>query len=305
MWGCVLGTKTKPIDGLLVENYATLLDTWDVDNSKGDACRFLHDSSRSSGTPRNSNNSTTHRTTQGTLPMHVGSQSVSGPQALNQASIRSTDDPDKPSTTTLGSSLWYWNKFAPNNGQASLLLSSIKYHDSGIQQNQIEQGYWKLLEPDKFYSVVDSTGDLYTFIISVISYSFFGRVHADCTTNDWVHPELGKAQARLVANDSTQLTGIDVDETFSPVVKPATIRTVLSLALSRHGLFDALDVKNAFFHVAGHAHFVIRVVTPVDTNLIFSLHDWCPVSESTKSHSLSGPFKYLTFTVGPDISYAV
>ncbi|GKA20679.1 ribonuclease H-like domain-containing protein [Tanacetum coccineum] len=38
--------------------------------------------------------------------------------------------------------------------------------------------------------------------------------------------------ARLVANDSTQLTGIDVDETFSPVIKPATIRTVLSLALS-------------------------------------------------------------------------
>ncbi|GKD84380.1 hybrid signal transduction histidine kinase M [Tanacetum coccineum] len=41
----------------------------------GDACRFLHDSSRSSGTPSNSNNSTTHRTTQGTLPMHAGSQS--------------------------------------------------------------------------------------------------------------------------------------------------------------------------------------------------------------------------------------
>ncbi|GJX03055.1 hybrid signal transduction histidine kinase M [Tanacetum coccineum] len=39
----------------------------------GDACHFLHDSSRSSCTPRNSNNSTTHRTTQGTLPMHAGS----------------------------------------------------------------------------------------------------------------------------------------------------------------------------------------------------------------------------------------
>ncbi|GJZ41747.1 hybrid signal transduction histidine kinase M [Tanacetum coccineum] len=41
----------------------------------GDACRFLHDSSHSSGTPRNSNNSITHRTTHGTLPMHAGSQS--------------------------------------------------------------------------------------------------------------------------------------------------------------------------------------------------------------------------------------
>ncbi|GJS89110.1 ribonuclease H-like domain-containing protein [Tanacetum coccineum] len=52
----------------------------------------------------------------------------------------------------------------------------------------------------------------------------------------------------LVANGSTQLTGIDVDETFSPVVKPATIRTVLSLALSRHWPVHQLDVKNAFLH---------------------------------------------------------
>ncbi|GJW02185.1 ribonuclease H-like domain-containing protein [Tanacetum coccineum] len=41
---------------------------------------------------------------------------------------------------------------------------------------------------------------------------------------------------------------IDVDETFSLVVKPATIRTVLSLAISRHWPVYQLDVKNAFLH---------------------------------------------------------
>ncbi|GJZ25183.1 ribonuclease H-like domain-containing protein, partial [Tanacetum coccineum] len=59
---------------------------------------------------------------------------------------------------------------------------------------------------------------------------------------------LSRYKARLVANGSTQLAGIDVDETFSPVVKPATIRTVLSLAISRHWPVHQLDVKNAFLH---------------------------------------------------------
>ncbi|GKC97654.1 ribonuclease H-like domain-containing protein [Tanacetum coccineum] len=52
----------------------------------------------------------------------------------------------------------------------------------------------------------------------------------------------------LVANGSTQLEVVDVDETFSPVVKSGTIRTVLSLAGSRHWPIHQLDVKNAFLH---------------------------------------------------------
>nr|GEU89370.1 retrovirus-related Pol polyprotein from transposon TNT 1-94 [Tanacetum cinerariifolium] len=59
---------------------------------------------------------------------------------------------------------------------------------------------------------------------------------------------LNRYKTRLVVNGSTQLKGIDVDETFSPVVKPGTIRTVLSLATSRHWLVHQLDVKNAFLH---------------------------------------------------------
>ncbi|GJU28570.1 ribonuclease H-like domain-containing protein [Tanacetum coccineum] len=44
------------------------------------------------------------------------------------------------------------------------------------------------------------------------------------------------------------LEGIDFDETFSPVVKPGTIQTVLSLDTSRHWPVHQLDVKNAFLH---------------------------------------------------------
>ncbi|GJW60420.1 reverse transcriptase domain-containing protein [Tanacetum coccineum] len=57
-------------------------------------------------------------------------------------------------------------------------------------------------------------------------------------------------KARLDANGHSQQQGIDCDETFNPVVKPATIRTVFSLVVSRQWHILQLDVKNAFLH--GH-----------------------------------------------------
>ncbi|GJW65041.1 ribonuclease H-like domain-containing protein [Tanacetum coccineum] len=59
---------------------------------------------------------------------------------------------------------------------------------------------------------------------------------------------LSHHKARLVANGSTKLEGVDVDETFSPVVNLGTICTVLSLAASRHWSVHQLDLKNAFLH---------------------------------------------------------
>ncbi|GKB40248.1 ribonuclease H-like domain-containing protein [Tanacetum coccineum] len=61
---------------------------------------------------------------------------------------------------------------------------------------------------------------------------------------------LSRYKAQLVANGKSQQPGVDCDETFSHVVKPATIRTVLSLAVSHQWPIHQLDVKNAFLH--GH-----------------------------------------------------
>ncbi|KAK9064710.1 hypothetical protein SSX86_016092 [Deinandra increscens subsp. villosa] len=59
---------------------------------------------------------------------------------------------------------------------------------------------------------------------------------------------LERYKARLVCDGRTQQVGTDCGETFSPVVKPATIRTVLSLALSQSWEINQLDVSNAFLH---------------------------------------------------------
>ncbi|GJZ07935.1 ribonuclease H-like domain-containing protein [Tanacetum coccineum] len=69
---------------------------------------------------------------------------------------------------------------------------------------------------------------------------FKHKFHADGT--------LSRYKARLVANGSSQQLGVDFDETFSPVVEPATIRTVLSLAVSRKWSIHQLDVKNDFLN---------------------------------------------------------
>ena len=59
---------------------------------------------------------------------------------------------------------------------------------------------------------------------------------------------LDRYKARWVLRGFTHLPSLDFGETFSPVVKPATICTVLSLVVSQNWAVHQLDVKNAFLH---------------------------------------------------------
>ena len=55
-------------------------------------------------------------------------------------------------------------------------------------------------------------------------------------------------KARFVAKGFSQIHGLDFEDTFSPVVRHATIRIILSIAVTSGWPLHQLDVKNAFLH---------------------------------------------------------
>nr|GFA86092.1 ribonuclease H-like domain-containing protein [Tanacetum cinerariifolium] len=95
--------------------------------------------------------------------------------------------------------------------------------------------HWSIHQLDK--SLTKTTTDFSTqttgYQYCALYVAFFHKYMVDGT--------LSRYKARLVANGSTQIEGVDVDETLSPVVKAGTIRTVLSLAASRHWSIHQLD----------------------------------------------------------------
>jgi hypothetical protein len=75
---------------------------------------------------------------------------------------------------------------------------------------------------------------------------------SNVVTSKWVFTHKFRADGtfdRWVFRGFTQRPGVDFNETFSPVVKPATVRMVLATAVSHNWPIQQLDVKNAFLHV--------------------------------------------------------
>lgn len=67
-------------------------------------------------------------------------------------------------------------------------------------------------------------------------------------------------KAHLVAKGFNQRPGIDYKETFSPVLKPATLRLVPTLSTSHNWSFRQLDINNAFLQ--GNLHENVYMTQP-------------------------------------------
>jgi hypothetical protein len=122
------------------------------------------------------------------------------------------------------------------------------YTSSGEPQNHneaLQDDKWKKAMDDEFGAL--QRNDTWHLVPA--------KSRANVVDCKWVYKikkrydgTIDKYKARLVAKGFKQQYGIDYEDTFSPVVKVATIRLILSLVVSKGWSLKPLDMQNMFLH---------------------------------------------------------
>ena len=122
----------------------------------------------------------------------------------------------------------YTTRFEPASIKKALQdpqwLHAMKEEFSALIKNQT----WTLVELPFHKALIDS------------KWVFHVKYNLDGSIN--------KYKAHLVAKGYRQQEGYDFHEMFSPVVKPATMKMVLTIALSKHWPIHQTNFNNAFLN---------------------------------------------------------
>ena len=133
------------------------------------------------------------------------------------------------------------NSTEPDNVQQALLLPEWKKamieEYAALMNNQT----WVLVPANDQMKIVDH------------KWVFRTKYHADGSVQRY--------KARLVAKGFQQTPGVDFFETFSPVIKPCTIRVIFTLAVTYKWDIQQIDINNAFLN--GDLQEVVYMTQPV------------------------------------------
>ena len=132
--------------------------------------------------------------------------------------------------------------FKPKLFQKSAQLQSSLPNNT---PEALKEPKWRRAMEDEYNALMKNK--TWTLIPNSQNYKLVG--------NKWVYRvkenldgTVNKFKARLVAKGFLQTPGVDFKETFSPVVKAATIRIILTLAVINDWKLRQVDINNAFLN---------------------------------------------------------
>ncbi|CAL1402230.1 unnamed protein product [Linum trigynum] len=176
------------------------------------------------------------------------SSPASSSSSTSSSSSSAADDSDSPPSTppaprrslraTKGQLPIRYHDFVSYHVDAFTIPTSYKQAMLDPNWNAAMQTEFDALHATGTWEVVDRPPEPVTILGNRWVYAV--KVKADGT--------LERFRARLVVQGFGQEYGLDYDETFAPVAKMQTVRTLLAVAAVRGWPLFQLDVKNAFLH---------------------------------------------------------